>query len=125
MRAGEIKGERDWRRRGWGRLRAAEMGAGGMRPAAEGERSQGSSSEGAAGSILIHGGGTGRKNVGEWRRRIRLGEKTKKKRRVEGEPGGTREGAVRLGYGIAIPYPGYRIYLLYIYIYIMLYIYIA
>jgi hypothetical protein len=41
------------------RLRAAEMGAGRMWPAAEGG-SQGSSSEAAAGSSLSHGGATGR-----------------------------------------------------------------
>jgi hypothetical protein len=53
----------------------------------------------------------GGKNVGEWGRRIRLRGKNKKKSGgLKGNRVGTRDGAVRLGYG-------YRIYLLYIYIY--------
>jgi hypothetical protein len=75
------------------------MRAGLMRPAAEGGRSQGSSSEAAAGSILIHGGGTGRKNVGEWRRRIRLGGgKQKKSGGLKGNRGA--HGRVRCGSGM-------------------------
>jgi hypothetical protein len=42
------------------RLRAEELGAGRMRPTAEGGGSQGSSGEAAAGSSLSHGGATGR-----------------------------------------------------------------
>jgi hypothetical protein len=60
-----------------------------------GEESQGSSTE-AAGWFVSRGGATGRKDVGEWGRRIE-GKKPKKKKEKtagEGEPGGTRGAAV-------------------------------